>query len=172
MQQPELGQHIASLRRKYNYTQEALAEQLGINTRSLQRIEAGETTPRAQTLSKLNDVFTESIMIENTSKSDLWLVLMHLSSLVPMVIVPIIIWVWKRQVDSRINYQGIDVINFQISMWIYMMIAGSMVFYIIGIIILPILGIFICVITIKNTLRIIQEQSYHYPYSIKFLKHM
>ncbi len=171
MQQPELGLRIASLRHKHNYTQEALAEKLGINCRSLQRLEAGETNPRAQTLTKLNDIFTESITIGNSSKSDLWLILMHLSSIVPMVIVPIIIWVWKRQLDSRINYQGIDVINFQISMWIYMMIAGSMVFYIIGIIILPILGILICVITIKNTLRVIQEQSYHYPYSIKFLKH-
>jgi len=56
MQQPELGHRIASLRRKHNYTQEALAEKLGINSRSLQRLEAGETNPRAQTLTKLIDI--------------------------------------------------------------------------------------------------------------------
>ena len=171
MQQPELGIRIAALRQNHNYTQEALAEELGINVRSLQRIEAGETNPRAQTLTKLNDIFAESLAVENTSNSDLWLALMHLSSIMPMVIIPIIIWVWKRQEDSSINYQGIDVINFQISMWLYLMIAGSMVFYVIGLIILPILGVVICVVTIKNTLSVIQGQSYHYPYTIKFLKH-
>ena len=171
MKQLQLGRRIASLRRKHNYTQEDLAEKLGVNSRSLQRLEAGETNPRAQTLAKLSDIFNESITIESAGKSDVWLVLMHLSSIVPIVIVPIMIWVWKRSEDSRISYQGIDVINFQMSMWIYMMIAGSLMFFVIGLIMLPILGILICVVSIKNTLRVIREQSYHYPYTIKFLKH-
>lgn len=174
MKQPELGLRIAALRQEHQLTQEALAEKLGINTRSLQRIEAGETSPRANTLNKLNEVFGESFHSDASQEADLWLVVMHLSSLIPVVIVPIVIWVWKRSEDSRIDYQAIDVINFQISMWLYLMIAGFLVMSIVGLIILPLLpfvGIFICVITVKNTIRIIQGQRYHYPFSLPVLKH-
>lgn len=50
LKQPRLGQTILSLRQEKKITQEELVEQCNVNVRTLQRIEAGEVTPRESTL--------------------------------------------------------------------------------------------------------------------------
>lgn len=50
MKQPELGKKILELRKQKGLTQEELVEQCNINVRTIQRIEAGEVTPRSFTL--------------------------------------------------------------------------------------------------------------------------
>lgn len=50
MKQPELGQKILDLRKKKGFTQEDLVEKCNINVRTIQRIEAGEVTPRPYTI--------------------------------------------------------------------------------------------------------------------------
>ena len=48
--QPELGKKILELRRAIGLTQEELVERCNINVRTIQRIEAGEVTPRPHTI--------------------------------------------------------------------------------------------------------------------------
>lgn len=50
LKQPELGQSILTLRQKKKITLEELVEICNINVRTLQRIEAGEVTPRDYTI--------------------------------------------------------------------------------------------------------------------------
>lgn len=50
MKQPELGRKITSLRKEKGLTQEELVDKCNINVRTLQRIEAGEVTPRSYTV--------------------------------------------------------------------------------------------------------------------------
>ena len=50
MQQPELGKKIAELRQEKNLTQEELVEACHVSVRTIQRIEAGEVTPRTSTI--------------------------------------------------------------------------------------------------------------------------
>ncbi|WEA02310.1 helix-turn-helix domain-containing protein [Mucilaginibacter sp. SJ] len=50
MQQPDLGKKIAKLRKARGLTQEELVEKCNLNVRTLQRIEAGEVTPRSYTV--------------------------------------------------------------------------------------------------------------------------
>ncbi len=50
MKQPDLGKKIAEIRKRKLLTQEELVAKCEINIRTLQRIEAGEVTPRAYTL--------------------------------------------------------------------------------------------------------------------------
>ena len=50
MKQPELGIKIAELRKSKGLTQEELVDRCNISVRTLQRIEAGEVTPRAYTV--------------------------------------------------------------------------------------------------------------------------
>jgi transcriptional regulator with XRE-family HTH domain len=50
MKQPELGKKIAELRKAKGLTQEELVEKCNINVRTLQRIEAGDATPRSYTI--------------------------------------------------------------------------------------------------------------------------
>ncbi len=45
MNQPDIGQKVAELRRQQNMTQEQLAEYCEVSTRTIQRIESGEVEP-------------------------------------------------------------------------------------------------------------------------------
>jgi len=61
MKQPELGQKILELRKQKGFTQEELVEQCNINVRTIQRIEAGEVTPRSFTLKTILNVLGEDL---------------------------------------------------------------------------------------------------------------
>lgn len=50
MKQPELGRKISELRTAKGLTQEELVEKCNISVRTIQRIEAGEVTPRSYTI--------------------------------------------------------------------------------------------------------------------------
>lgn len=52
-----LGKRIRELRKRHGYTQEKLAEVIGIEPRNLLRIENAQTFPRVCTLQKLMEVF-------------------------------------------------------------------------------------------------------------------
>ena len=51
------GKRVKELRNQHSYTQERLAELVGIDTRNLIKIENGQTFPRVSTLDKLIEVF-------------------------------------------------------------------------------------------------------------------
>tara|TARA_R100000935_G_C2838795_1_gene169782 strand:- start:3357 stop:4166 length:810 start_codon:yes stop_codon:yes gene_type:complete len=68
MKQPELGQRILELRKKKGLTQEELVEQCNINVRTIQRIEAGEVTPRSFTLKTILDALGENL--DNLKKKE------------------------------------------------------------------------------------------------------
>ena len=55
MKQPELGRKISELRKQQGLTQEELVEKCNINVRTIQRIEAGEVTPRSYTVKAILD---------------------------------------------------------------------------------------------------------------------
>jgi len=50
MKQPELGKKISEMRKAKGLTQEELVELCNLNVRTIQRIEAGEVTPRSYTM--------------------------------------------------------------------------------------------------------------------------
>ncbi len=68
MNQPELGRKLLELRKQKGFTQEELVEQCNINVRTIQRIEAGEVTPRSFTLKTILNVLGEDL--ENLQKLD------------------------------------------------------------------------------------------------------
>nr|WP_057937292.1 helix-turn-helix domain-containing protein [Algoriphagus resistens] len=53
MKQPELGKKISEMRKAKGLTQEELVELCNLNVRTIQRIEAGEVTPRSYTVKAL-----------------------------------------------------------------------------------------------------------------------
>lgn len=53
MKQPELGKKISEMRKAKGLTQEELVEKCNLNVRTIQRIEAGEVTPRSYTIKAL-----------------------------------------------------------------------------------------------------------------------
>lgn len=147
------GQKIKDLRIKKGMTQEELAEKTELSVRTIQRIENGKVDPRSYTLQAIasaleidynelnimDDIeFEKKTQTENT----IWLALLHLSGLFIMLFPPIIIWAWKKNTIKDINPHAIDVVNFQLSMLIYMIPAGLLVLLLIGLPIVIFLGIF------------------------------
>ena len=63
MKQPELGIYIAQLRKEKGLTQEELVERCNINVRTIQRIEAGEVSPRSYTIKNILEVLGKSFDI-------------------------------------------------------------------------------------------------------------
>ncbi|WP_229664945.1 helix-turn-helix domain-containing protein [Polaribacter pacificus] len=56
MKQPELGKKILELRKQKGFTQEELVEKCNINVRTIQRIEAGDVSPRSFTIKAILEV--------------------------------------------------------------------------------------------------------------------
>lgn len=105
-----------------------------------------------------------------------WALICHLSALsgyvIPFgnLIVPIIIWSMKKEEMPMVDEHGKEVINFQISMTIWMIIAGVLIFVLIGIPLLIVLAILQVVFVIIGAVKADSGQLYKYPMTIQFIK--
>ena len=119
-----LSEKIESLRKRKGLTQEILADKSSINLRTLQRIEAGDTEPRGNTLRLIAlalDTPIEELM-DFTKETDTgFLQLMNLATLsfwvIPLgnLFVPLILWVMKRDKVQGVHELGRRILNFQIT---------------------------------------------------------
>jgi len=170
MKQPELGNKVAELRKQKGLTQEELALRCGLNISTVQKVEDGSITPNSATIKLLAEELEFEYTAEDSDDSKFWLITLHLSNFFCIVVIPLVIWAWKKDEYPEIDRQGKDVINFQISMVIYLFAASILVFVLIGIALLLILGWYITIITIVNTFKVVSGKSYKYPLTIEFIK--
>lgn len=123
MNQPNLGLKVSDLRQQKGLTQEQLAERCEVSARTIQRIESGEVDPRAYTLHCLSEALEFDFDEEDTSNENLWLTVLHLSSMFCILIVPLLLWSWKKNKSYKIDQQGRQVLNFQITMTLLLVAA-------------------------------------------------
>ena len=116
MKQPDIGLKVAELRAQKNMTQEKLAEYCEVSTRTIQRIENGEVEPRAYTRNSLSNILEYDFGQDNTENEGLWLTILHMSSMFVIVLIPLLLWSWKKNQSYKIDTQGIAVLNFQLTM--------------------------------------------------------
>ncbi len=194
MNQPDLGLKITELRQEKGLTQEQLAEDCEVSARTIQRIESGEVEPRSFTRNSLSNVLDYDFGAASLENENLWLVILHLSSMFCIVFIPLIIWSWKKKQSYKIDKQGRDVLNFQItitlvlfSLSLCLMIAPILLFIsndalnpmgfgmtevVLIALSLPLffLGFFTFYQGIKNTVKALNDEPYKYPLSLKFIK--
>jgi len=123
MNQPDLGFKVIELRQQKGLTQEQLAELCEVSARTIQRIENGEVDPRAYTLQCLSKALEFDFGIGETANENLWLAILHLSSMLAIVVIPLLLWSWKKNRSSKIDQQGRLVLNFQVTMALCLMSA-------------------------------------------------
>lgn len=105
-----------------------------------------------------------------------WALICHLSALSGFVIpfgnliVPIIIWSMKKDEMPMVDEHGKEVINFQLSMMIWMIISGILILVLIGIPLLIMLAILQVVFIIIGAIKADSGQLYKYPMTIQFIK--
>ncbi|NRD71954.1 DUF4870 domain-containing protein [Shewanella sp. VB17] len=83
---------------------------------------------------------------------------------------PLVVWLMKRDEIAFVDDCGRHCLNFKLSLMIYMMISGILMFIGIGFIMMGILVILDIVFTIIAVMKASEGISYQYPMSINFIK--
>ena len=196
MNQPDLGLKVTELRQQKGLTQEQLAERCEVSPRTIQRIESGEVDPRAYTIHCLGTVLEFDFGEESTSNENLWLTVLHISSIFVILIVPLLLWSWKKNQSYKIDKQGRQVLNFQITVTLLLFAAGFMLiafpililgldqsgitslesgpFFIPLMVCAPLplvlIGFFCLYQGVVNAMRALSDKPVHYALSIPFVK--
>jgi len=194
MNQPDLGLKVAELRQQKALTQEQLAGMCEVSPRTIQRIESGEVDPRAYTLHCLGTALDFDFGEENTANENLWLAALHLSSMFCILLIPLLLWSWKKNQSYKIDQQGRLVLNFQITMTLllfasaFFMLAGLPAILLLTMereeafvtlwsglalfsIVPPILiGLFCMYQGVVNAMRALSDKPIRYRLSIPFVK--
>ena len=105
-----------------------------------------------------------------------WGMLCHFSALSMFIfpfgniLAPLIIWLIKKEEMSFVEDQAKEVLNFQISMTIYLICSAILIIILIGIPILIGLVIFCFIITIIAAISANDGKSYRYPMNLRLIK--
>ena len=116
--------------------------------------------------------------IETTPSKDerTWAMLSHFSVLCMFIfpfgniLAPLIIWLIKKEEMSFVEDQAKEVLNFQISMSIYLIGSLILIIVLIGIPILIGLVIFNVIITIIAGIKANDGKCYRYPLNLRLIK--
>jgi transcriptional regulator with XRE-family HTH domain len=184
-----IGEKIQDIRKRKGLTQEQLSSSAKINLRTLQRIEKNETEPLGNTLNSICnilDINLEDILDYNKTEDKRYLIFFHLSVLsfiiIPIgnIIIPLILWITKRDKIINLNEQGADLLNFQI-LWSFLFYASVIAFPVLNIthrierwipLVIAITLFFLNVVYTVITIILIKQRGvkkYYFPL-IKFIK--
>jgi uncharacterized Tic20 family protein len=187
-----LATRIKELRNRNGYSQEELSRLCQLSLRTIQRIENGETEARGDTLRRIAQAFNVvpaelTGHAENEEKN--YLALLNLSALsffaFPLlgIIVPLIVWVVKRDKIKHLNETAKKLLNFQIS-WVvllcivYLLVFTSMFHLSFGrvgqpesiLIAVVVLYLFNGLLVLINTIRSFNDRRVFYQPSIPFIR--
>lgn len=114
--------------------------------------------------------------MQGNNQENNWAMFCHLGGLcgyfIPFgnIIVPLVLWLIKRDEYSAVNYHGKEAINFNISISIYALISALLCLLLIGFVFLFALAIFQIAFIIVATIEASKGNLYHYPVTIRFIK--
>ncbi|MGM0408738.1 MAG: DUF4870 domain-containing protein [Bacteroidota bacterium] len=191
MENSELQKRVKELRIKQGLSQEELADKTRLSLRTIQRIENGESIPRGDTLKRLSVALqsTPDNLIDWQVQEDKNIVTMlsltQLGFLVfPLlgIIIPLAIWILKKEKTKYVDTVGKSILNFQITWTIvlfslYLVYGVNMIFHL-GFIpfsmfsVLLIIGglyVYNLIMIIKNTIWFNKTKRVRYIPAIRFL---
>ncbi|TYP73551.1 serine hydrolase [Aquimarina intermedia] len=185
MDNQALAERLKYQRQLKGLSQEELSHRTNVAVRTIQRIEKAEVNPHLNTVKLLavalevevSDLLPLDNPKEETIKKK-WLLLLHaiplLGIFIPLcnVLLPLFIWIHKREDNPIYDKHGVKVINFQITVLLLAVLSFVSLLtiekwgFIIFITTLP-----ICVgVVIFNIIYVLQKERCYYPLSIPFLK--
>lgn len=109
-------------------------------------------------------------------KDNQLIVVTHLSQLLDFItgiggfIIPLIIWLIKKDEVLDMDKHGRAILNFRISMFLYILLCIPLILFLgLGVLGLVLIGIFYLIFPIINAVRASNNEEPNYPLSIKFL---
>jgi transcriptional regulator with XRE-family HTH domain len=131
MENSELHKRVKDLRIKQGLSQEELADKTGLSLRTIQRIENGESVPRGDTLKRLSIALqsTPDDLIDWQIQEDKNILkILSLSQLgflafpILGIIIPLAIWILKKDKTKHVDSVGKLILNFQITWTIFLFV--------------------------------------------------
>jgi uncharacterized Tic20 family protein len=132
MKNKDLAKKVKTLRNRKGLSQEELSDKTGLSLRTIQRIENGETEPRGDSLKRLAytfDVSPDEIADWTVQEDKGFLTSLNLSALsfifFPLlgIVIPLIIWISKKDKIRNVNIIAKELLNFQIT-WTILLFIG------------------------------------------------
>ena len=109
-------------------------------------------------------------------KDNQLLVVTHLSQLLDFVtgiggfLIPLVIWLTQKDKVERMDEHGKSILNFRISMFIYLLLCIPMIlFFGLGILGFIAIGIFYLIFPIMNAIKASNDEKPYYPLSIQII---
>ncbi|MFY0672350.1 MAG: helix-turn-helix domain-containing protein [Bacteroidia bacterium] len=184
-----LGSRIKELRKQKGMSQEFLAEESGLSLRTIQRVENGESQPTGDSTKRLSNALSvtpNELMdwqITEDSEALLRLNLSQLSFIIfPFlgILIPLIIWISKKDKVKNIDRVGKSILNFQLSwtLLLFVIVIGLFIVSKLELSNVSFSGLFMIIgvmyfmnfiIAISNSLRYHNGKSIKYPMLIRFL---
>jgi len=104
-----------------------------------------------------------------------WGMLCHLSAFAGFVIpyggivVPLVIWLVKKDEMPFVDDQGKEILNFLINLFIASLVCWSLMFVLIGFLLMPILIVYGFVMIIVASIKANEGVCYRYPLTIRLI---
>lgn len=100
----------------------------------------------------------------------------HLSALVGIIIPfgnilgPLLIWLLKKETMPFVDDQGKEALNFQITVTIALLVCIVLMFVLIGLLLLPLVGLAALILTIIAAVKANEGTAYRYPFTLRLVK--
>lgn len=102
--------------------------------------------------------------------------LCHLSALAQMVGVPfgfllgpLVFWLIKRNEYPLVDQEGKKALNFQLTIFIAILVCIPLVFILVGILLIMMLVVLDAIFVIIASIKVSNGEAFDYPFSIKFI---
>jgi uncharacterized Tic20 family protein len=111
-----------------------------------------------------------------TAEEKQWAMFAHLSALlgflIPLgsIVAPLVIWQMKKNEMPFVDDQGKEAVNFQITVFIAVVVAALLCIVLIGFLLLPIIGIGALILIIMAGLKANNGEAYRYPFALRLIK--
>jgi uncharacterized Tic20 family protein len=105
-----------------------------------------------------------------------WGLFAHLAALSGFIIPfgnmlgPLIVWQIKKNEMPFVDDQGKEALNFQITVTLAVLVCIILMFVLIGLLLLPIVGIAALVLTIIGGIKANEGERYRYPFALRLIK--
>lgn len=98
--------------------------------------------------------------------------LAHLLGIISGFIGPLVIWLINKDDASKsfVTDQSKEALNFQITVFIAVVISWILAFVLIGLLLLPLVGIAALVLAIIAAVKANNGEAYRYPFALRLIK--
>ncbi len=85
------------------------------------------------------------------------------------MIVPLVMWLIKKDQDPYADFHGKEAVNFNLSFLLYAVCSGILIIALVGLLLLPAVLLTWFVLVIVGTVKASNGEYYRYPLTIRFV---